>query len=82
MPIKRTISYVCDCCGREIDYHREKYQELIVRSHNCANLVRDDWEDVYIYCERCFSYMLTAIHSIPQIMEVAKARGGEHDATY
>lgn len=79
MPIERVVIYTCDCCGREIDYQKDRYQELSVRSYNYMNLMRDDCDDTYIYCNNCSSYMWKAVYAIPQIREVAVNADGPQE---
>jgi len=68
MPIKRTTTYVCDGCGKEIDHRHDRYETLHIKSHNYAGH-RDEWEHVYVYCEPCTKQMWQAVRGIPQLVK-------------
>lgn len=71
MPIKRTVVYTCDCCGREIVFRKERYQEIFVVAHNYANLMNDGRDERYVYCDDCSCFMAQAIRAIPRIRELS-----------
>lgn len=68
MPIKRTTTYICDCCGKEINHHKERYEVLVVEPHN----YHWDSDTYFVYCESCVQHMWKAIRAIPQVKEAVE----------
>ena len=68
MPIKRTTKYICDGCGKELNYWRDRYETLFIETHN----YNGNWDYTYIYCEPCTKQMWQAIRAIPKIVEAHK----------
>lgn len=66
MPIKRTTTYICDCCGKEINHRKERYEVLVAELHNYY--WDSDMQD-FVYCESCIQHMWKAIRAIPRVKE-------------